>query len=52
MKKQKDSKIKEMIDKDVEKIFDSTWNNWESRRKCERTHIPEYKKKKIDNKDS
>jgi len=33
-------------DDEVEKIFDSTWKNWESRRRCEQTHTPEYLKKK------
>lgn len=37
---------KELDDDEVEKIFDSIWKNWESRRKCEQTHIPEYVKKK------
>ncbi|MCJ7647709.1 MAG: hypothetical protein MUP85_03760 [Candidatus Lokiarchaeota archaeon] len=38
----------ELEDEEIEKIFDSTWKNWESRRKCEQTHIPEYLKKKND----
>ena len=37
---------KEIEDKEVEKTLDSTWKNWESRRRCEQTHIPEYLKKK------
>jgi len=36
----------ELEDDEVEKIFDSTWKNWESRRRCEQTHTPEYIKKK------
>ena len=31
---------------ELEKILDVTWKNWESRRKCEQSHIPEYIKKK------
>ena len=30
---------------DIEKILDSTWDNWSSRRKCEKSHIPEYLKR-------
>ena len=41
-----DTKKKEFEDEEVEKIFESTWKNWESRRKCEQTHTPEYIKKK------
>jgi len=33
-------------DEEVEKIFESTWRNWASRRKCEQNHIPEYIKRK------
>ena len=40
--KGKDKKDEE----DIERILDSTWNNWSSRRKCESTHVPEYIKKK------
>ena len=36
----------ELEDEEVEKILDITWKNWESRRKCEQTHTPEYVKKK------
>ena len=45
MKKQEENKKKDLSNDDVEKILDSTWDNWESRRKCEQTHTPEYKKK-------
>ncbi|MBN1800408.1 MAG: hypothetical protein JW891_02825 [Candidatus Lokiarchaeota archaeon] len=43
-------KEKKMDDKgpdndDIEKVFESTWNNWSSRRRCESTHIPEIFKK-------
>ena len=40
--KEKEQKKEE---EDIEKILDSTWNNWSSRRKCEKTHTPEYIKK-------
>ena len=40
--KEKDKKEEE----DIERILDSTWNNWSSRRKCESTHVPEYINKK------
>ena len=46
MKKQDEQLKKGKIDNDIEKILDSTWDNWESRRKCEQTHVPEYKKEK------
>jgi hypothetical protein len=38
---------KELDEEEVEKIFDITWKNWESRRRCEKTHTPEYLKKKM-----
>jgi len=44
----KNKEKKELNDEEIEKILDSTWNNWESRRKCEQTHTPEYIKKKKD----
>ncbi|MHA1670539.1 MAG: hypothetical protein ACTSV5_08150 [Promethearchaeota archaeon] len=42
----KDKENKELEDEEVEKIFDNTWKNWESRRRCEQTHTPKYLKKK------
>ncbi len=30
---------------DIDKELDILWNNWASRRRCERTHVPEYIKK-------
>ncbi|MHA1272941.1 MAG: hypothetical protein ACTSVV_02780 [Promethearchaeota archaeon] len=30
---------------DVEKLLDIIWENWSSRRACEKTHLPEYIKK-------
>jgi len=44
MKKQEENLKKEISDDDVEKILDSTWDNLESRRNCEKTHVPDYKK--------
>ena len=36
----------ELNEEEVEKIFESTWKNWESRRRCEQTHTPKYLKNK------
>ncbi len=44
MKKKKEKQ--DLDDDEVEKLLDSTWKNWESRRRCEQTHTPEYLKKK------
>ena len=38
-------KEKQLEDKEVEKELDSIWANWESRRRCEQTHLPNYVKK-------
>ena len=39
----------EKSDKDeVDRILESLWNNLESRRKCEKTHIPNYIKRELD----
>ena len=46
MKIDKKKEKSKLDDDDVEKIFESTWENWESRRKCEQTHIPDYIKRK------
>ncbi len=43
--KKKEGK-QELEEDELEKIFESTWKNWESRRRCEKTHVPEYLKKK------
>jgi hypothetical protein len=40
-----DEEKKESKD-DTEEIFEKTWKNWESRRRCEKTHVPEYLKHK------
>ncbi|NVM19653.1 MAG: hypothetical protein HWN80_18270 [Candidatus Lokiarchaeota archaeon] len=44
MKKKEEKQ--ELEEDELEKIFESTWKNWESRRRCEKTHVPEYLKKK------
>jgi len=36
---------KTQTEEEVERIFESTWNNWTSRRRCEQEHIPEYIKR-------
>jgi len=45
MKNDKKKEKSKLDDDEVEKIFESTWKNWESRRKCEQTHTPEYIKR-------
>ena len=42
--KKKDNK-KNLSKEEVERIFNVTWENWSSRRRCEHTHIPEYIKR-------
>jgi hypothetical protein len=32
-------------DNKVEKIFETLWQNYDSRRRCEKTHLPEFIKK-------
>ena len=46
---EKKKEIKKNIsDEEAERIFESTWDNWTSRRRCEQEHIPEYiKRQKI-----
>ncbi len=46
MKNEKEKEKSELDDDKVEEIFESTWKNWASRRKCEQTHTPEYIKRK------
>jgi len=43
MKEKDNDKKKEAVD--IEKILDSMWDNWSSRRKCEKTHVPDYIKR-------
>ena len=43
MKKKENDQKKE--EEEIEKILDSTWDNWSSRRKCEKTHVPDYIKR-------
>ena len=42
----KNEREKKSQEKDVEEILETTWKNWESRRKCEQTHRPNYLNKK------
>jgi hypothetical protein len=37
---------KDMKDDEVEELLDKLWENWASRRKCEKTHQPYYLQKK------
>ncbi|MHA1438041.1 MAG: hypothetical protein ACTSPD_10735 [Promethearchaeota archaeon] len=37
-------------DERIEKIFDTIWENWASRRRCEKTHTPNYLKELKSNK--
>ena len=46
MKNEKKKEKSKLADDEVEKILESTWKNWASRRKFEETHIPEYIKRK------
>jgi len=46
MKNDKKKEKSKLDDDELEKIFESTWKNCESRRKCEQTHTPEYIKRK------
>lgn len=46
MKNDKKKEKSKLDDDELEKIFESTWKNWESRRNCEQTHTPEYIKRK------
>jgi hypothetical protein len=39
-----DEEKKESKDDDTEELFEKMWKNWESRRRCEKTHVPEYLK--------
>ena len=41
-----DEENKKSKDDDIEEIFEKMWKNWESRRRCEKTHVPEYLKHK------
>jgi hypothetical protein len=40
-----DDEKNELKDDDTEEILEKTWKNWESRRRCEKTHVPEYLKR-------
>ena len=45
MEEKKKEIKKTPTDEEAERIFESTWNNWASRRRCEQEHIPEYIKR-------
>jgi len=45
MKNDKKKEKSKLNDDELEEIFELTWKNWESRRKCEQTHTPEYIKR-------
>ncbi|MBD3255115.1 MAG: hypothetical protein GF383_08470 [Candidatus Lokiarchaeota archaeon] len=42
MSKRKQQSEEELDDESVEKILDAVWKNWESRRRCEKTHVPNF----------
>ena len=46
MKNNKKKDESKLDDDEVKAIFESTWKNWASRRKCEQTHTPEYIKRR------
>ncbi len=46
MKNDEKKEKSKLDDDEIEEIFESTWKNWASRRKCEQNHIPEYIKRK------
>jgi len=37
---------KRLGDEEVERIFEATWENWASRRACEKAHNPKFFQKK------
>ena len=45
MEEKKKEIKKNPTDEEAERIFESTWDNWASRRRCEQEHIPEYIKR-------
>ena len=45
MEEKKKEFKKNISDEEAERIFESTWDNWTSRRRCEQEHIPEYIKR-------
>ena len=40
-----EDKDEELSDEELERKLDVLWNNWASRRQCEKKHIPNYLKK-------
>jgi hypothetical protein len=37
---------KKLDNQEIERIFEATWENWASRRACEKTHTPKFFQKK------
>ncbi|MFO8019625.1 MAG: hypothetical protein R6U96_13440 [Promethearchaeia archaeon] len=46
VKKAQKENDQEKEEDDVEQKLDVLWENWTSRRRCERTHIPEFVRNK------
>jgi hypothetical protein len=44
------NKNDELSEEELERKFDVLWKNWESRRRCEKKHIPNFIKDKNRNK--
>ena len=45
MERKKKIHKKNLSNEEVERIFNVTWDNWSSRRRCESKHVPEYIKR-------
>jgi hypothetical protein len=45
-----EDKDEELSDEELERKLNVLWKNWESRRQCEKKHIPKYIKKETRNK--
>ena len=44
----KENKNEELTEEELEKRFDVIWKNWESRRRCEKKHVPNFIKNNKD----
>ncbi|MFX0070442.1 MAG: hypothetical protein ACFFAO_05060 [Candidatus Hermodarchaeota archaeon] len=42
MREHKDNIKKQLDEDEVERILEVTWENWASRRRCEKAHQPNY----------
>ncbi len=49
MDKKEEEEKKEAKKNDESDYLDKIWENWSSRRQCEKTHVPKFIKKKQDN---